>query len=79
MKEQLKDDIGILKFWVDQSPVFPTLSAAAFPILAIPLSSIARKRNFSIENRIVTPPRNRTNSAVLEDMAFIPSFDTSSE
>jgi hypothetical protein len=60
MKQQLmKRDTDILKYWASNEYEFPIIARIARDHLAIPATSAASERVFSIGGDIITKKRNR--------------------
>lgn len=61
-------DVDILMWWSERSHKYPLLSVLARFILAIPASSAAPERNFSIAGYIVSDRRSRLSASTVEDI-----------
>jgi len=61
----------VLKWWEDHNTEFPLMWNLAEVYLAIPATSAASERAFSIAGNIVTARRSRLNPKVVEDIHLL--------
>ncbi len=62
-------EFDILKYWRGISRQFPSLSALARDILAIPISSVPSESAFSLGKKMITPCRSSLASSTIEALA----------
>lgn len=64
-----------LNFWMQNYSLYPRLSKIAKRVFAVPATSSAVEREFSLAGNIVTKKRSRLSPETVNDIVFLNSFD----
>ena len=67
----IPDDTDVLKYWKDNKETYPMLTKLAMIYLALPASSAAVERIFSISGKIFRPERCRLSDTLFQNLMFI--------
>uniref|UniRef100_A0A0A1WMC4 Putative AC9 transposase n=1 Tax=Zeugodacus cucurbitae TaxID=28588 RepID=A0A0A1WMC4_ZEUCU len=71
---EFSENFDVMQWWLNNNKRYPRLSKLAEKVLAIPASSAASERVFSLAGNIITEKRNRIAPKTVDSILFLNSI-----